>query len=93
MSAILYVGGLPPGATSTDLERLFSRHGTVVRARVIQHEETNPTSLYGLVAMASETDALRALEAMTHYELQAHQLTVVHLKEDALGTMGLAPDL
>lgn len=93
MSAILYVGGFPPDFTSADLEKMFAPHGTVLSVRIRNRQDTSPASAYGLVTMGTEDDAVRALEAMTNSELGTQRLTLVHLKDDAIATLGLVPEL
>ena len=92
MRTMLYVGGLPPEATSADLEKLFTPHGTVVRVRIVPCQDTSPASAYGLVSMATKEAAMRALEAMSSLERDGRRLTVVHLNDETIATLGIVGD-
>ena len=50
----LYVGNLSYGVTSSDLEQLFSQHGTVQSAEVISDRETGRSKGFGFVQMGND---------------------------------------
>ena len=72
----LYVGNLNYDLTSEDLEQLFSQHGTVESAEVIQDRASGRSKGFGFVEMASDEDAQNAIEAMNGEDLAGRALTV-----------------
>jgi len=53
----LYVGGLPYSISDTQLEELFSAHGSVESARVITDRMTGRSKGFGFVEMSSQSEA------------------------------------
>ena len=49
----IYVGGLPYATTDTQLQEIFSAHGTVESARVITDKFTGRSRGFGFVEMLS----------------------------------------
>ena len=72
----IYVGNLSWSCTNEDLTQLFSAHGTVARAQVIQDRETGRSRGFGFVEMASEAQAKVAVEALNNFNFQGRPLTV-----------------
>jgi RNA recognition motif-containing protein len=70
----LYVGNLPFGTTSEDLEQLFGQHGTVTRAQVMTDRETGRSRGFGFVEMSDGADA--AIQALNGNQFQGRALTV-----------------
>ena len=54
MGAKIYVGGLPYSATESQLQTLFSPHGTVESVRIITDKFTGQSRGFGLVARPDE---------------------------------------
>ncbi len=76
MGTNLYVGGLPYSTTETQLEELFSAHGTVESARVIADRMTGRSRGFGFVEMSAEDEAQKAIEALNGSQLEGRSLTV-----------------
>jgi cold-inducible RNA-binding protein len=74
----LYVGNLPFGTTSEELEQLFGQHGTVTRAQVMTDRETGRSRGFGFVEMSDGADA--AIQALNGNQFQGRALTVNEAK-------------
>lgn len=74
MSMNLYVGNLPFGTTTEDLEKLFSEHGKVTRAQVMMDRETGRSRGFGFVEMSEGAEA--AIQALNGAQFQGRTLTV-----------------
>src|SRR5918911_1735842 len=74
----LYVGNLPFGTTSSDLEQVFGQYGTVTKAQVITDRETGRSRGFGFVEMSSGAD--EAIQAMNGADFQGRRLTVNEAK-------------
>jgi RNA recognition motif-containing protein len=72
----LYVGGLPYSTSDTQLEELFSAHGTVESARVIIDRMTGRSKGFGFVEMSTESEAETAKESLNGTEFGGRYLTV-----------------
>jgi len=57
MGKKLYVGNLSYDVSDADLEQLFSAHGTVQSAQVIQDRTTGRSKGFGFVEMDSDQEA------------------------------------
>jgi cold-inducible RNA-binding protein len=80
MGKKLYVGNLSYETTNTDLENLFSPHGTVQSAQVIMDRETNRSKGFGFVEMDSGEQAQAAIKALNGQEQNGRALTVNEAK-------------
>ncbi|MDH3499558.1 MAG: RNA-binding protein [Acidimicrobiia bacterium] len=76
MAKKLYVGNITFGTTSDDLRDLFSQHGEVTDAIVIQDRETGRSRGFGFVEMASDDAANAAIEALNGSSVDGRDLTV-----------------
>jgi RNA recognition motif-containing protein len=76
MGKKLYVGNLSYNATGSDLEQMFSAHGTVQSAEVIADRETGRSKGFGFVEMGSDEEAQAAIAALNGQEHDGRQLTV-----------------
>jgi len=76
MGKKLYVGNLSYNATGSDLEQLFSQHGTVQSAEVIADRDTGRSKGFGFVEMGSDDEAQAAIAALNGQEHDGRQLTV-----------------
>jgi len=72
----LYVGNLSYSVSSSDLEELLSRHGTVQSAEVISDRVTGQSKGFGFVEMASEEEAQAAISALNGQVHDGRTLTV-----------------
>src|SRR3569623_2010540 len=80
MGSKLYVGNLPYSASRSDLEQLFSQHGTVQSAEVISDRETGRSKGFGFVQMGTDEEAQAAIAALNGQEHGGRQLTVNEAK-------------
>ena len=71
MGKKLYVGNLGYDVTSSELEQMFSAHGTVQSAQVIMDRDSGRSKGFGFVEMGSDQEAqaaITALDGKTHGE-------------------------
>ena len=80
MGSKLYVGNLPYSTTSSDLEQMFSAHGSVQSAEVISDRETGRSKGFGFVQMGSDDEAQAAIAAFNGQEVDGRPLTVNEAK-------------
>jgi len=80
MGSKLYVGNLSYNVTSSQLEELFSGHGTVQSAEVIQDRDTGRSKGFGFVQMGSDEEAQAAITALNGQEHDGRALTVNEAK-------------
>src|SRR3954470_15446380 len=80
MGSKLYVGNLSYDVNSSDLEQMFSQHGTVQSAEVISDRDSGRSKGFGFVQMGSDEEAQAALAALTGEEQHAGTLTVIEAK-------------
>jgi RNA recognition motif-containing protein len=72
----LYVGNLPYGVSSSDLERVFQAHGTVESAQVIVDRDTGRSKGFGFVEMRNDQEAQDAIQALNGQDFNGRSLTV-----------------
>ena len=80
MGSKLYVGNLTYDATSSDLEQMFSPHGKVQSAEVIQDRDTGRSKGFGFVQMGSDQEAQAAIAALNGQDHGGRALTVNEAK-------------
>jgi len=83
MGRKLYVGNLGYGVSSSDLEQLFSAHGTVDSAQVIEDRSTGQSKGFGFVEMGSDAEAQAAIAALNGKDHGGRALTVNEAKPRA----------
>ena len=83
MGRKLYVGNLGYGVSSSDLERLFTAHGTVDSAQVIEDRSTGQSKGFGFVEMGSDAEAQAAITALNAQDHGGRALTVNEAKPRA----------
>jgi RNA recognition motif-containing protein len=76
MGKKLYVGNLSYDVSSPDLERMFSPHGTVESAQVIEDRATGRSKGFGFVEMGSADEAQAAINALNGQDHGGRALTV-----------------
>ena len=93
MAKNIYVGNLVWEATADDLLALFQEHGKVVRAQVITDRETGRSRGFGFVEMENDSDAQKAIDALSGADFNGRPLTVNEAKprEDRGGGHGGRP--
>jgi len=72
----LKVANLSLGVNDSDLEALFSPHGTVNSAHVFTDPDTGGSQGYGLVEMATEDQSHAAIAALNGEDSDGNTLTV-----------------
>jgi cold-inducible RNA-binding protein len=63
MDKKLYVGNLGYGVSASDLETMFTAHGTVQSAQVIVDRDTGRSKGFGFAEMGSDQEAQAAIAA------------------------------
>ncbi len=72
----LYVGNLPYSVRDSDLEQSFGQFGAVTSAKVMMERDTGRSKGFGFVEMASDAEALAAVEGMNGQPLGGRSLVV-----------------
>lgn len=80
MGKKLYVGNLSYSVSSSDLERMFSPHGTVESAQVVEDRMTGRSKGFGFVEMSSDEEARAAISALDGQENDGRALKVNEAK-------------
>ena len=88
MGKKLYVGNLGYNVTSADLERLFTPHGAVRSAQVIEDRASGRSKGFGFVEMDSDSEAQAAIAALNGTNLEGRTLTVNEAKPRPAGGGG-----
>ena len=76
MGKKLYVGNLSYSVDSSELEKMFSAHGTVASAQIISDRETGRSKGFGFVEMNSDSEAQAAIAALNGQDAGGRALTV-----------------
>ena len=76
MGKKLYVGNLSYSVDSSELEQLFSQHGQVVSAQIINDRDTGRSKGFGFVEMANDAEADAAIAALNGQQHGGRALTV-----------------
>jgi RNA recognition motif-containing protein len=80
MGKKLYVGNLSYSVDDSALERLFSEHGKVQSAQVINDRATGRSKGFGFVEMGSDAEAQAAISALNGVEHDGRTLNVSEAK-------------
>src|SRR5215204_2518665 len=80
MGSKLYVGNLSYNVDNSTLEQLFSQHGTVQSAEIIQDRDTGRSKGFGFVQMGSDAEAQAAIAALNGQQHDGRALTVNEAK-------------
>src|SRR6476620_3742818 len=76
----LYVGNLSYDVDSSALEAMFTPHGNVQSAQIINDRDTGRSKGFGFVEMSSDAEAQAAIAAMNGQEHGGRALTVNEAK-------------
>jgi RNA recognition motif-containing protein len=76
MGRKLYVGNLAYSVSDSDLQQMFTAHGTVQSAQVIMDRDTGRSKGFGFVEMGSDQEAQAAIAALNGKEVDGRALTV-----------------
>jgi len=88
MGKKLYVGNLGYGVSSSDLETMFTAHGTVQSAQVIVDRDTGRSKGFGFVEMGSDQEAQAAIAALNGKDTNGRALKVNEAKPREGGQRG-----
>src|SRR6185503_5114599 len=80
MGRKLYVGNLSYDVDSSALEALFTPHGTVQSAQIINDRDTGRSKGFGFVEMGSDGEAQAAIAALNGQDNNGRALTVNEAK-------------
>jgi RNA recognition motif-containing protein len=80
MGKKLYVGNLSYDVDSSALQDLFTAHGTVESAEIIQDRDTGRSKGFGFVQMGTDAEATAAIAALNGQEHGGRALTVNEAK-------------
>ena len=80
MGKKLYVGNLSYSVSSSDLEQMFSAHGTVESAEVINDRATGQSKGFGFVEMNSDEEAQAAISSLDGKEFEGRAIKVNEAK-------------
>ncbi len=80
MNKKLHVGNLGYDVTGAQLEQLFSEHGTVESANVIEDRATGRSKGFGFVEMSSGEEARAASTALDGHNLDGRTIKVSEAK-------------
>jgi RNA recognition motif-containing protein len=80
MGSKLYVGNLSYDVTGAELNTMFTPHGTVSSAEIIQDRETGRSKGFGFVQMGTDQEAQAAIGALNGQEQNGRALTVNEAK-------------
>src|SRR5450432_4354911 len=80
MGKKLYVGNLSYDVDSSALQEMFTPHGTVESAEIIQDRDTGRSKGFGFVQMGTDDEATAAIAAMNGQDHGGRALTVNEAK-------------
>lgn len=72
----LFVGSLPWATTSEDLQALFAKYGSVLRADVLKDKMTGRSRGFGFVEMENDAEADKAIQELNNSDLDGRKLVV-----------------
>ncbi|MCH8040088.1 MAG: RNA-binding protein [Nitrospinae bacterium] len=88
MGVKIYVGGLPYSTSESELNDLFTTHGTVESAKVITDKYTGQSRGFGFVEMSTSEEANAAIGALNGTQLGGRTLTVNEARPQEARTGG-----
>lgn len=81
MGKRIFVGNLPFSATDQVLSDTFAQYGAVESAKVITDRATGRSKGFGFVEMATDAEALTAIEKLNGAEYEGRTITVNEARE------------
>jgi RNA recognition motif-containing protein len=88
MGKKLYVGNLSYDVDSSQLEQMFTGHGTVTSAQIITDRDTGRSKGFGFVEMGTNEEAEAAITALNGQDHGGRALTVNEAKPKEKRTGG-----
>src|SRR3989337_4514180 len=76
MAKNLFVGSLPFSVTEGALSQLFAQFGQVISAKIISDRYSGQSRGVGFVEMATDEEALKAIEKLNNYNLEGRNIVV-----------------
>src|SRR5512136_2932870 len=76
MNKKLYVGGLSYSVTDSQLQAMFTPHGTVESAKVITDRDSDRSRGFGFVEMSTQEEAEKAIATLNGTQHEGRSLTV-----------------
>jgi RNA recognition motif-containing protein len=83
MAKKLYVGGLSYNTTEQSLSGLFGQAGNVDSVRIITDRDTGRSKGFGFVEMASDDEAMSAIERYNGQEFEGRRIVVNEARPQA----------
>jgi len=80
MGKKLYVGNMSYEVDNSELEQMFSAHGTVESAQVINDRNTGQSKGFGFVEMSNDAEAQAAIKALNGQDCGGRALKVNEAK-------------
>jgi RNA recognition motif-containing protein len=80
MGKKLYVGNLGYSVTESELQEMFTPHGTIESAQLITDRDSGQSKGFGFVEMSSNDEAQAAINALNGKEHDGRALTVNEAK-------------
>ncbi len=81
MSTNIYVGNLAFSTDSAALQQIFTEHGEVTSAQVVEDRDTGRSRGFGFVEMSSADEAQKAISTIDGSTVDGRQLKVNIAKE------------
>jgi cold-inducible RNA-binding protein len=72
----IFVGSLPWATTSEDLQSLFAKYGSVLRADVLKDKMTGRSRGFGFVEMENDAEAEKAIQELNNSDMDGRKLVV-----------------
>ncbi len=88
MGKKVYVGNLSYETSQSDLETMFSDHGTVESAQIISDRDTGRSKGFGFIEMSTDEEAQAAIGALDGKDCGGRVLKVNEAKPRSTGGGG-----
>jgi cold-inducible RNA-binding protein len=76
----IFVGNLSTEVDETELNKLFSEHGSVNNVTIVRDGSSQMSRGFGFVEMVRKVEAKRALKTLNEFELRGQKLAVNEAK-------------
>ena len=76
----IFDGNLSPEVDETELNKLFSEHGSVNNVTIVRDGASQMSRGFGFVEMVRKVEAKRALKTLNEFELKGQKLAVNEAK-------------
>ena len=72
----IYISNLSPFIQNEDIQKMFSKYGTVSAANIIMDKFTNRSKGFGFVTMPNEDEAQKAIQELDGTSIEGKSITV-----------------